>query len=327
MSKEKEGVKTAPKKSSLDAILSQYEKNKSSGGSVTNQVDLTNYFSDKLAKGVNEDERTIRILPTQDKSSPFVEAYWHELQVDNQWKKIYCRDKNDGERCPLCEVEEALRLTGKEEEKKLAKTYRPRLFYIAKVIDRSKEEEGVKFYRFKKYFNGDGVMDKLFPIFKKRGDISDPKEGRDITFTLGRDQNKNSKVTSLVAEDPTMLTDDKEKAILWYKDTRTYKDVYKAQDVTYVEIIAKQQKPVWSKVENGWVAEDDFKASESSSLEDEIVLSKNELSSKSKPATKAAESKPTSKKVVKSMDDAVDEDEDEVTTNESTDDSGEEWPF
>ena len=316
-------AKENTKNSVLDSIFNQYEKNKTNSTfDYDNKVDLTKYFSDKLQQGQNSDEKTIRILPNKDGGSPFSEAYWHEMQVDGKWTKIYCTNYNDDNRCPICEVEEALRLTGNKEDKDLAKTYKPKKFYIAKVVDREKEGEGIKFYRFKHNYTNDGVMDKIVPIFKKRGDITDPREGRDLTFTIGRDQNKNSKVTSIQAEDPSILTEDKDKAKLWFNDTSTWKDVYKAKDMTYMEIVAKQQKPVWDKERKCYVSEDDFKTRESVTLDDEIKISKQELSKKTeKDSDKKSET--SSKFKLKTYDE-----EEETVTNESADSKGDDdFPF
>lgn len=310
------------KGSVLDSIMNQYEKNKNFSSSDFEKVDLTKYFSDKLQQGQNSDERTIRILSNKDGGSPFAEGYWHEMQVDGKWNKIYCANYNDDTRCPLCEVEEALRMTGSEEDKKLARTYKPKKFYIVKVIDRDKEAEGVKFYRFKHNYSNDGVMDKLVPIFKKRGDITDPREGRDITLTIGRDQNKNSKVTSIQAEDPSMLTEDKDKAKAWFNDTSTWKDVYRPKDISYVEIVAKQQKPVWDKEQKKFVSEDDFKNRESVTLDDEIRISKEELSKKK--TEPKSESKGKEKFKLKTYD--VEEETTSESNNNSSDD-GDDFPF
>lgn len=310
------------KVSVLDSIMNQYEKNKTGGSSEYEKVDLTKYFSDKLQQGQSSDERTIRILPNKDGGSPFQEAYWHEMQVDGKWTKMYCNNYNDDNRCPLCEVEEALRLSGSKEDKDLAKTYKPKKFYVVKVIDRDKENEGVKFYRFKHNYTNDGVLDKIVPIFKKRGDITDPREGRDLTLTIGRDQNKNSKVTSIQAEDPSMLTEDKDKAKIWFNDTMTWKDVYRPKDMNYLEIVAKQQKPVWDKEQKKFVSEDEFKNRESVTLDDEIRISKEELSKKKE--TKSTESKSKDKFKLKTYE--AEEETTSETTNNSSDD-GDDFPF
>ena len=309
----------------LDNILNQYEKNKTFSSSDYEKVDLTKYFSDKLQQGQNSDEKTIRILPTKDGSSPFVEGYWHSMQIDGKWNKIYCNNYNDGERCPLCEVEEALRLTGSDEDKKLSKQYKAKKFYIVKVIDREKESEGVKFYRFSHNYSNDGVLDKIFPIFKKRGDITDPREGRDITLTIGRDQNKNSKVTSIQAEDPSILTDDKEKAKSWFNDTSTWKDVYRPKDMSYLEIVAKQQKPIWDKEQKKFVSEDEFKNRESVTLDDEIRISKEELSKKKTQPKSDSKTETKGKEKFKLK--TYDVEEEEETSSGSTSNDDDDFPF
>ena len=163
--------------SSLDAILSQYEKNSQPGSEkkkfVSNEDRLKKYFAAFLPKGQSDGEANVRILPTADGTSPFKEVWFHEMQVQGKWMKIYDPGKNadgspSGERSPLNEVEEALKLTGNQQDRDLARQYRSRKFYIVKVIDRNNEEDGVKFWRFKHNFRGDGIMDKLIPLFQKR---------------------------------------------------------------------------------------------------------------------------------------------------------------
>ena len=78
--------------SSLDAVLAQYEKNKQPSGSskpMMSQEDrLKQYLSIMLPKGTKSGEKTIRILPTQDGSSPFKEVYFHNIQVQGRWTKL-----------------------------------------------------------------------------------------------------------------------------------------------------------------------------------------------------------------------------------------------
>ena len=163
----------------------------------------------------------------------------------------------------------------------------------------------------------------VIPIFKKRGDITDPREGRDLTMTIGRDQNKNSKVTSIQAEDPSILTEDKDKAKLWFNDASTWKDVYKSKDITYMEIVAKQQKPVWDKEKKCFVSEEDYKNRESVTLDDEIKISKEELSKKSSPAK--TEKKSDSKFKLKTYDE--EEETEEVNDSGSSTDKEDDFPF
>jgi hypothetical protein len=71
---------------------------------------------------------------------------------------------------------------------------------------------------------------------------------------LGRGDKNNTKITSIMAEDASMLTNDKEKAKNWVKDTMSWKEIYKASPVNYLEIIANGENPVWDKKLEKFVA-------------------------------------------------------------------------
>ncbi len=139
--------------------------------------------------------------------------------------------KPTGERSPLNEVEEALRLAGDEQSKELARQYRSQKFYIVKAIDRDKEEDGVKFWRFKHNWKGDGPIDKIIPIWRNKGDVTDVNE-----YTT---------VSSVMYEDPGTLTTDPAQAKEWTSDEKTWKDVYSQKPVEYLEAISKGLDPVW----------------------------------------------------------------------------------
>ena len=67
-----------------------------------------------------------------------------------------------------------------------------------------------------------------------------------------------------MAEDPSMLTNDKTKANAWVKDATTWKDVYKASPVEYLEIIANGESPVWDKNLKKFVAKGEEVSKQSS---------------------------------------------------------------
>ena len=245
--------------SSLDAILSQYEKN-SQGGSekkkfVSNEERLKKYFATFLPKGTKDGEKTIRILPTSDGTSPFKEVWFHEIQVQGRWQKIYDPGKNGdgsrtGERSPLNEVEDALKLTGNQQDKELARQYRSKKFYIVKVVDRDNEEDGVKFWRFKHNYRGDGIMDKLIPLFQKRGDVTDPKEGRDLTLILKAVPTPNgngtyTSVSTIMADDKGSLNSNEATSTEWLSNTEEWRDVYSQKPIEYLEAISKGETPEW----------------------------------------------------------------------------------
>jgi len=261
----------------LDSILYQYEKNtqEKSSKRMSNQERLKKYFTEKLQKGVKSQTKKFRFLPSRDGKSPFQEVYYHEKNVNGKWEKIYCNHLNDGEHCPLCEAKNALYEEGSEKAKKLASEFIPRKFYVVKGIDRENEDDGVKFWRFKHKKTGDGVMDKLIPVFQQKGDITDAREGRDIIITTGRNDKGYSVVQSIMPDDVSILTNDKEKANEWYNNEETHRDVYSKKSEEYLNIVATNKTPVWDSEQSKYVAEEDREEKETASLEEEINLMSN----------------------------------------------------
>jgi hypothetical protein len=102
----------------LDAVLAQYEKSSQGTGGAQNKMSqderMKKYFALLLSDKEKSGQRRIRILPTPDGSSPFKEAWYHEIQVGGQWQKFYDPAKNANERSPLNEVYEELDATLRE---------------------------------------------------------------------------------------------------------------------------------------------------------------------------------------------------------------------
>jgi hypothetical protein len=247
--------------STFDAVLAQYEKSKQATGGNSNKVSqedrLKKYFTTLLPKGSRGEERRIRILPTKDGSSPFVEVYFHEVQVDGQWLKLY-DPKQEGKRSPLNEVYQSLMETGVESDRELAKQYRSRKFYIVKIIDRDHEEDGVKFWRFKHNAKNEGVLDKIFPIFKNKGDITDINKGRDLILSLGLTKAGTGKeyttINSVIPEDIGPLHEDEKKTNEWVSDSLAWSDVYSKKGEDYLELVANGETPKWSTESNKWIS-------------------------------------------------------------------------
>ena len=253
--------------SSLDAVLAQYEQSKSSGGGMSSEERLKKYFTLLLDEKSNSGQRRVRILPTGDGSSPFKEAWYHEVQVGGKWQKFYDPGKNDNERSPLTEVYEELISTGKESDKKLAEQYRSRKFYVVKVIDRDHPEDGVKFWRFKHNYKQDGILDKIIPIWRNKGDITDPEKGRDLVIELTKQKTPKgafyTAVSTIMYDDPCSLHEDKKTMKEWLEDEMTWRDAYSKKPVEYLEAIARGEVPRWDSDKGGYVYGNDEEATES----------------------------------------------------------------
>jgi hypothetical protein len=249
--------------STLDSVLAQYEKSQQSGGN-SNKMSMDErmkkYFAAILPQGQNSAQKRIRILPTKDGSSPFVEAWFHEMQVGGQWNKLYDPAKNDNERSPLSEVHEELTSTGKESDKELAKQYKPRKFYIVKVIDRDKPEDGVKFWRFKHNYKNEGVLDKIIPIWRNKGDVTDAEKGRDLIIELAKAKTPKGKdytiIQTIMYDDVQPLHEDKVQSDAWVNDELSWRDVYSKKPTDYLEAIARGETPRWDSEKGGYVYSD-----------------------------------------------------------------------
>jgi hypothetical protein len=218
---------------------------------------MKKYFAAILKDNEKQGQKMIRILPTTDGSSPFKEVWFHEINVDGKWQKFYDPGKNDNERSPLNEVYEELISTGRESDKQLATQYRSRKFYIVKVIDRDNEEDGVKFWRFKHNYKQEGILDKIIPIWKAKGDITDSDNGRDLILELTKAKTPKGAfytvIQTVMYDDPSPTHEDSKKASTWINDELTWEDVYSKKPIEYLEAIAKGDTPRWDTEKGGFV--------------------------------------------------------------------------
>ena len=237
----------------LDSVLAQYEKSKQSGTSGTSKMTqeerMKKYFAAVLPQTQSSAQRRLRILPTNDGSSPFVEAWFHEVQVGGKWVKLYDPAKNDNEPSPLNDIHDELISTGKASDKELAKQYKSRKFYIVKVVDRDNEQDGVKFWRFKHNYKNEGVLDKIIPIWRAKGDITDATKGRDLIIELAKAKTPKGKeytiIQTVMYDDPTAIHENDEIGKEWIGDELTWRDVYSKKPTEYLEAIGRGEEPRW----------------------------------------------------------------------------------
>jgi len=263
-------------KNALDAMLAQYEKNnapKYVKSETAKVYDLKNYFNTFIKEGVKSATKQIRVLPTTDGSTPFVELHAHKVQVDGEWKTFPCLKHEKGEACPFCEAREALLATGKDSDKELAKKYNARKMYVVKVIDRDNEEEGVKFWRFNHDYRKEGIYDKIIGVLNAiKKDVTNAETGRDLLLTINRNQNGIPVVSAVASLDPSGLSEDQDQKTEWLEDVRTWEDVYSVRTYDYLEIIVKGGVPVWDKDEKKFVDKASIGTDENSTLESELTM-------------------------------------------------------
>lgn len=262
-----------------------------------NDFDAKNYLDTKLADGQNERTITVRILPVSNEDGNFrIAVKTHNLKVNRRiaqsgFKSFLCLDDpqvpnyNPSIRCPICEksqyyFEEAkkFRETDKEKSKKLfmkACSLKNKVTYIVRVIERGKESEGVKFWRFNENTQGKGIYDSLIALYKQRKNdmaeegienynIFDLDNGRDIVLNLTRTERSDGQegvaiqITDKSINKP--LTNDIELGNAWINDVKKWYNAYTVKSPEYLSIIADDMIPYFDRAQEKFVpkTEQDF---------------------------------------------------------------------
>ena len=262
-----------------------------------NDFDAKNYLDTKLADGQKERTITVRILPLSNEDGNFrIAVKTHNLKVNRRiaqsgFKSFLCLDDpqvpnyNPSIRCPICEkskyyFEEAkkCRDTDKEKSKKLfmkACSLKNKVTYIVRVIERGKESEGVKFWRFNENTQGKGIYDSLIALYKQRKNdmaeegienynIFDLDNGRDIVLNLTRTERSDGQegvaiqITDKSINKP--LTNDIELGNAWINDVKKWYNAYTVKSPEYLSIIADDMIPYFDRAQEKFVpkTEQDF---------------------------------------------------------------------
>lgn len=262
-----------------------------------NDFDAKNYLDTKLADGQNERTITVRILPVSNEDGNFrIAVKTHNLKVSRRiaqsgFKSFLCLDDpqvpsyNPSVRCPICEkaqyyFDEAkkCRETDKEKSKKLfmkACSLKNKITYIVRVIERGKENEGVKFWRFNENTQGKGIYDALIALYKQRKNdmaeegienynIFDLDNGHDIVLTLTRTERSDGQEgVAIQVNDKSInkpLTNDIELGNSWINDVKKWYNAYTVKSPEYLAIIADDMIPYFDKTQEKLVpkTEQDF---------------------------------------------------------------------
>ena len=249
----------------LEAMLAQYNEDsapKPAASTNSGGYDANNYFSERLPKGVDSGTFTIRILPPlQGKKVPYDSHNIHSWKIDGKYPKMVCR-REIGEDCPVCDAREALYAEGGTDEKEAAKKFNNKKMYILRVIDRDKEEEGVKFWRFGHSYKKDGILDKIMAIVSTMGiNPFDAETGQDLVLQVSRDSAMPAvcRVTAVLPKGPSRLSADDNKYNTWLSDNRTWKDgIFKPKPYEYLKLVTIGKTPVWDKESKSYVSKEEI---------------------------------------------------------------------
>lgn len=171
--------------------------------------------------------QVVRLLPyVHNKEWPFLELYFYYDLA----KKTIISPQNFGEPDPVQELANRLKATGEKEDWLLARKIEPKMRTYVPVLVRGKENEGVKFWGF-----GKTVYEELLKTIDDPdyGDITDLKNGSDITVEYEKPKDGYPKTTFRVKRNSTPATTDSE-VIQLLKEMPTIREIW--EPPTYDEL-------------------------------------------------------------------------------------------
>ena len=266
--------------------------------------DTKNYLNIRLDKeaGETQKEVTIRLLPMNlETGYPFEKVHFHNIRVNKaifgtEWKSYVCLAKNEGidherfgYKCPLCELntnayKESEKETNPEKKKELQKlslNFKSNEAIIVRCIERGKENEGVKFWKFNLRDDKADPYNQIIDLFKYRKkkslekgeepeNILDLYNGRDLIVTIKSTKESNSSVITIrLDEDITPITNDEELLKSWIYDKKTWQEVFPPKDYDYITLVSEGKYPWFDREENKWVDREVFNAKKKGKTEEE----------------------------------------------------------
>lgn len=252
----------------------------STKGKVFNEKNYLNVRLDAAA-GETSKTMTIRLLPMDlETGNPFVVVHMHNVKVPKEvsksgYKSYICLSKNKdidhekyGTRCPFCELNQnAYNESAKESDPIKKKNFqeislanKSREAVIVRCIERGKEDEGVKFWKFNLRSDKTDPYNtilKLYQLRKEEGEragvelnILDIYNGRDLNVTVTEG---NAAPQILDASISTPLSKDEEQMKAWIYDEKKWQDVFATKPYEYLKIISEMGIPWYDRDKGKWV--------------------------------------------------------------------------
>jgi hypothetical protein len=271
--------------------------------------DAKNYLNTRLSDGETEKTLTIRLLPMDlETGNPFVIIHTHNVKVpqsmvkpgEKPYKTYICLSKTAdidherfGSNCPFCEInKKAYNESTKQTDPLMKKNYQEislanlsRESVICRCIERGKEDEGVKFWKFNIRADKTDPYNQILKLVNLRKENAEKKgkvenildiyNGRDlsITFTEGG----TSAPTIVDDSDRTPLSENEALMSQWIFDTKKWQDVFTCKPYEYLNLVAQMKTPWFDRANGVWVDKDEFDGnnnSQAQEVNDEIDKAK-----------------------------------------------------
>lgn len=270
----------------------------------SNNYTRQNAFNEKNYLNVRLDEQngeksktlTIRLLPMDlETGNPFVKVHMHNVRVPKEvsksgYKSYICLSKNKdidhekyGTKCPFCELNQAAYQESVKETDPIKKknfqdisiANKSREAVIVRCIERGKEDEGVKFWKFNvrsdKTDPYNAIL-KLYALRKEEGEragqvlnILDIYNGRDLNVTITEG---NAAPQILDASISTPLSRDEEQMKKWIYDEKKWQDVFSTKPYEYLSLISQMKIPWYDREKGKWVDKEEIDAKNESKKEE-----------------------------------------------------------
>lgn len=272
----------------LDSIVIDNGSNNNS--KKAKAFDEKNYLNVRLDEAAGEKSKTltIRLLPMDlETGNPFVKVHMHNVRVPKEvsksgYKSYICLSKNKdidhehyGTKCPFCELNQnAYKEAEKETDPIKKKNFqdisianKSREAVIVRCIERGKEDEGVKFWKFNLRFDKTDPYNTILNLYELRKaegeragvamNILDIYNGRDLNVTITEG---NAAPQILDASISTPLSKDEEQMKEWIYDTKKWQDVFSTKPYEYLSLISQMKIPWYDREKGMWVDKEEVDA-------------------------------------------------------------------
>lgn len=249
--------------------------------------DTRNYLDVRLDEGQTEKTLKIRLLPMDlDTGNPFIKVHTHNVKVPKEvsksgYKSYICLSKTNGvdhevygNKCPFCELNreaysESTKTSDpvqKEALQKISVANLSRETVIVRCIQRGKEDEGVKFWKFNiRDKDKSDPYNQIMRLYKTRKEeaeatgqelnILDIYNGRDLNVTITEG---NAAPTISDAGFSTPLSKDDNLMKQWIYDGKKWQDVFAIKPYEYLSIVSQMRIPWYDRDLGKWVDKEEY---------------------------------------------------------------------
>lgn len=251
---------------------------------------------------------------SKDSGSAFLRIKSHYIKVNpelaigskkNMKGYVCCKHTSElhdnyGDKCAICDahdkfVEKYKTCTNPSDKKMyedLMKETNTIDYWVVRCIERGKEEEGVKFWKFPASKAKKGIYDTLMSLYKTRkqesinaGDevpynMFDLMNGKDIVLTISKGKDDKTSITVVDAGRESPLSKDVNKITEWVNDEKKWTDVYGIKTYDYLQIVLSGDVPFFDKEKNKFVPKSSVVSSKSDNpemTEEEIIEAEKKL--------------------------------------------------